>query len=104
VANESHFKLAIIPFVAQAASSPKIERMKQTSTVILKVVFTCNDLTNSSDDAFELLTQLDGLLKKFSPKSEMSTKEMSLNNSDPLPEMTRRLRKLKKVGQKSRRP
>lgn len=78
--------------------------MKQTSIVKLKVVFTCNDLTSSSDDAFELLTQLDGLLKQFRPKSEMSTKEMSLNNSDPLPEMARRLRRLKKVGQKTRRP
>jgi hypothetical protein len=78
--------------------------MKQKSTVKLKVVFTCNDLTSSSADAFELLTQLDSLLKKFRPKSEMSTKEMSLNNSDPLPEMARRLRKVKKLGQKTRRP
>jgi hypothetical protein len=77
--------------------------MKQTSTVKLKVVFTCSDLKSSAEDAFELLSQLQGLLKKFKPNSKMEAKELSINNSDPIPQLAAQLKKLQKLQDKSSR-
>jgi hypothetical protein len=77
--------------------------MKQTSTVKLKVVFTCSDLKSSAEDAVELLSQLQGLLQKFKPNSKMETKELSLNNSNPIPQLSAQLKKLQKVQGKSSR-
>ena len=75
--------------------------MKQTSTVKLKVVFTCSDLKSSAEDAFEFLSQLQGLLKKFKPNSKMETKELSINNSNPIPQLASELKKLQKLQDKS---
>lgn len=77
--------------------------MKQTSTPKLKVVFTCADLKSSAEDAFELCSQLQGLLKKFRPKSSMDTKELSISNSNPIPQLAARLKKLQKVQEESSR-
>ena len=77
--------------------------MKQTSTVKLKVVFTGSDLKSSAEDAFELLSQLQGLLKKFKPNSQMETKELSINNSNPIPQLTAQLKKLQKLQENSSR-
>ncbi len=77
--------------------------MKQTSTVKLKVVFTCSDIKSSAEDAIELLSQLEGLLKKFKPNSKMETKDLSLINSDPIPQLAARLKKLQKIQDKSSR-
>jgi hypothetical protein len=77
--------------------------MKQTSTVKLKVVFTCSDLKSSAEDAFELLSQLQSLLKKFKPNSKMETKELSIDNSNPIPELAAQLKKLQKLQDKSSR-
>jgi hypothetical protein len=77
--------------------------MKQTSTLKLKVVFTCADLKSSAEDAFELYSQLDSLLKKFRPKSRMETKEISISNSNPIPQLAAQLKKLQKLQDKSSR-
>jgi len=77
--------------------------MKQTSTVKLKVVFTCSDLKSSAEDAFELLSQLQGLLKEFKPNSKMETKELSISNSNPIPQLAAGLKKLQKLQDQSSR-
>jgi hypothetical protein len=74
--------------------------MKQTSTLKLKVVFTCADLKSGAEDAFELCSQLQGLLKKFRPKSSMDTKELSISNSNPMPQLAAGLKKLQKLQDK----
>ena len=79
----------------------KIIVMKQTSTLKLKVVFTCADLKSSAEDAFELWSQLNVLLKKFSPKSRMEMKEMSINNSNPIPQLAAELKRLQKFQSKA---
>jgi hypothetical protein len=76
--------------------------MKQTSTVKLKVVFTCSDLKSSAEDAVELLSQLQGLLQKFKPNSQMETKELSINNSNPIPQLAAQLKKLQNNSPRSR--
>lgn len=77
--------------------------MKQTSTVKLKVVFTSSDLKSSAEDAFEFLSQLQGLLKKFKPNSKMETKELSIINSNPIPQLAAQLKKIQKLRDKSSR-
>jgi hypothetical protein len=62
-----------------------------------------SDLKSSAEDAFELLSQLQGLLKKFKPNSTMETKELSINNSNPIPQLAAQLKKLQKLQDKSSR-
>jgi hypothetical protein len=70
--------------------------MKQKSTVKLKVIFTCTDLKSSSEDAFELGIQLQDLLKKFKAKSTLDTRQMSIENSNPIPQLAAHLKKLQR--------
>jgi hypothetical protein len=84
-------------------ASARINPMKQKSTLKLKVVFTCTDLKTSAEDAFELYSQLDGLLKTFRPKSRLDTKEISISNSNPIPQLAAHLKRLQKLQDKSSR-
>ncbi len=43
------------------------------------------------------------LLKKFRPKSGMETKEISISNSNPIPQLAAHLKKLQKLQDKSSR-
>jgi len=76
--------------------------VKHKSTLKLKVVFTCADFRSSSEDVFELGVQLQALLKKFKGKSTMEMKELSIANSDPIPQLAAQLKKLSTVSKNSR--
>ena len=77
--------------------------MKRTSTLKLKVVFSSTDLKSSVEDAFELYSQLEKLFKAFEAKSRMTTKELSIVNSDVIPQLAAELKKLEKLRTKSSR-
>ena len=74
--------------------------MKRKSTLKLKVVFASNDLKSSSEDAFELGAQLQALLQKFKAKSTTYTNEISIENSNPIPQLAAALKKLEKASKK----